>query len=40
MNDSIMYIKCSIKRFVFKFIKKAYNVKKKVRKYMHNIIYL
>ena len=35
-----MYIKCDIKRFVFKFIKRACDIKEEVRKYMCNTVYL
>ena len=40
MNDDIMDIKCNIKRFVFKFIKKACDIEEEMRKHTHNTVYL
>ena len=40
MNDDITYIKCDIKRSVFKLIKKACDIKEKMREYIYNIVYL
>ena len=39
-NDDIIYIKHNIKRSVFKLIKRACDVKKKLKKHTHNIVYI
>ena len=40
INDDIMYIKCDIKKSVFKFMKRTYDVKEEVKKCVCNTVYL